>query len=180
MLSIRTLHNVVAGILISPVIIAGLLSQAAQGIEANRSNLNSDLNDQLIANHSAARLDFSWRAAPLETASLAFNLIMNGDAGDFVGTVLLVLSGHDVYVVRARLLNSGNVPIRVYPQNIVISYPGGSTSALPIVDSRFLQPDILEPNYYIDKPVVFIAPAGFNVVQDLRVGYSDQSIEVRY
>lgn len=152
----------------------------AKGAEVYDSNLESNLNNQLMAHHSVARLDFSWRTAPAETAALAFDFLRNRNGNDFVGAVLLLLSGHDVYVVRTNLLNSGNVPIRVYPQNIVISYPGGSTNAIPITDSRFLQPDILNPNYYINKPVAFVAPAGFNVARDLRIGYSDRSIGVRY
>ncbi|MCS6814075.1 MAG: hypothetical protein NZ772_10990 [Cyanobacteria bacterium] len=141
--------------------------------------------DGLVLAQAVARLDFSWRSAPTETSILALQFIMNADSNALASYAALLMTGHDVYVVRVRLSNTGNMRLRIYPQNVVAYYQTrsgrqGSTRAVPITDSRFLQPDILMPNYYIDKPVVFVAPANLNVVRDFRLGYSDPSIQVRY
>lgn len=131
---------------------------------------------QLVA-YNVARLDFSWRSAPSDYANIALQLIFNGTSEDFMTLATLLLFDYDLYVVRARLSNSGNVPLRVYPQNVVAYYGNNSTRVVPLPNSYFLQPDILEPNYYIEKPVAFVAPRGLT---NFRVGYSDQSIQVRY
>ena len=97
--------------------------------------------------------------------------IFTAKTPDIAALGLLLLSGHDLYVVRVRLHNTGNVPLRVYPQNIKVYYGNKSTSVIPIPDNRFLQPDILEPNYYIDKPVIFIAPRRLNLLNDVEMAY---------
>lgn len=140
--------------------------------------------DGLVLAQSIARLDFSWRSAPTETSVLALQLMM-ADADTLGKYLVLLRSGYDLYVVRVRLSNTGNMRLRIYPQNIAVYYTlrsgrQGSTRVVPITDSRFLQPDILTPNYYIDKPVVFVAPANLNIVRDFRLGYTDSSIQVRY
>lgn len=138
-------------------------------------------NGELVIAQSIARLDFSWRSAPRETSVLVFQFIVNANSDTLAGAATLLMTGHDVYVVRVRLSNSGNTRLRVYPQNVIAQYRTrsgrGSTRAVPIIDSRFFQPDILEPNYYIDKLVAFVAPAN---LRDLRVGYSDRYLQVRY
>ncbi|MGB3512960.1 MAG: hypothetical protein WBA93_27845 [Microcoleaceae cyanobacterium] len=149
--------------------------------ERNISNfsLSSTSNKKQLIARSVARLNFSWRTAHnLELAAVAINFIMTAKTPDVVALGLLLLSGHDIYLVRARLHNTGNVPLRVYPQNIKVYYGNKYTSAIAIPDNRFLQPDILEPNYYIDKPVIFIAPYGLNLLRDVRMGYRDSSIKV--
>jgi hypothetical protein len=139
---------------------------------------------ELVA-QSIARLDFSWRSAPRETSALVLQSILNANSNTVAGAATLMATGQDIYIVRVRLSNSGNMRFRVYPQNVIAQYTTrsgrrGSVRAVPVTDSRFFQPDILEPNYYIDKLIAFVAPANLNVVRDFRVGYSDRSIQVRY
>lgn len=137
------------------------------------SNISND--KQLIA-QSVRRLNFSWRTAPLEMTVLVLELIMKGKVSDYIILQQLLRSGYDIYVVRVRLSNTGNVPLRVHPQNIKAYYGNKYTSVIPVADNRFLQPDILRPNYYIDKPVVFIAPRRLNLLRDVRMAYRDSSI----
>ncbi len=141
-------------------------------------SLSSTSNKKQLIARSVARLNFSWRIAPTDLAAVAINLIMTAKTPDLAALVLLLLSGQDLYVVRVRIHNTGNVPLRVYPQNIKVYYGNKYTSAIAIPDNRFFQPDILQPNYYIDKPVIFIAPYGLNLIRDVRMGYRDSSIKV--
>jgi hypothetical protein len=146
--------------------------QTTRNIQPCHSDLTQ--NKQLIA-YSTARLHFSWRAAPIETAGIVLESIMNGN---IVGVGLALLFGHDVYVIKPKWVNTGDVPLRVYPQNITVYYGNYSVKLLPITDSRFLQPDILSPNYQLEGLAAFIAPTGLNLQEDVRIGYSDSSIEV--
>lgn len=151
--------------------------------DSNISNasLSYSLNNEQLIAQSVARLNFSWRTAhSLELTAVGINFIMTANKPDFAALVLLLLSGHDVYLVRVRLENTGNVPLRVYPQYIRAYYGNKSTSVIPIADNRFLQPDILKPGYYIDKPVIFIAPYGLNLLKDVGMGYGANSIQVTY
>ncbi len=145
----------------------------------SETSLSYGLKDKQLIAQTVARLDFNWNIAPLELAGAATRFIFNANGPEVAAYVLLLLSGHDVYVVRAKLHNTGNVPLRVYPQRIKVYYGNKSTSVIPIADNRFLQPDILRPNYYINKPVIFIAPSNLNLLRDVKMGYRDNSIQVR-
>jgi hypothetical protein len=166
-------------------IVTPIISEKNTNILTNKSDNISEIslpykfNDKQLIAQSVARLNFSWRAAhDLELAAVGIKFILTAQASDFVGLALLLASGHDVYLVRVRLNNTGDVPLRVYPQYLKAYYGNQFTSVIPIADNRFLQPDILQPNYYIDKPVIFIAPYGLNLQRDVQMGYADNSIQV--
>jgi hypothetical protein len=142
-----------------------------KGSNISDASLSSRLNDKQLIAQSVARLNFSWRTAPLELAVVATEFIVKGKTSNFIALAVLLASGHDVYVARVTLHNTGNVPLRVYPQNIKVYYGNKSTNVIPIADNRFLQPDILEPNYYIEKPVIFIAPYGLNLLNHVEMAY---------
>ena len=143
------------------------------------TSLSYGLNNKQLIAQSFARLNFSWRTShSLELTSVAINFIFTAKTSDFITLALLLASGHDVYIVRVRLDNTGNVPLRVYPQYIRAYYRNTYTTVIPIADNRFLQQSILYPNYYIDQPAIFIAPYGLDIVRDVRMGYADGSIQV--
>lgn len=143
-----------------------------KGDNISNASLSSRLNNKQLIAQSVARLDFSWRTAHnLELVAVGINFILTAQTSDVIALGLLLASGHDVYLARVRLHNTGNVPLRIYPQNINVYYGNKSTRVIPIPDSRFLQPDILQPNYYIDKPVIFIAPYGLNLLNDVGMAY---------
>lgn len=150
-----------------------------QGGNIPNVSLSSPLNNEQLLAQSVARLNFSWSTAHnLEFLAVATKFILTAQTEDFIAIAVLLASGHDIYMVRARLENTGNVPLRVYPQNIKAYYGNKSSSAILIPDNRFLQPGIVNPGYYIDKPVIFIAPYGLNLQRDVRMGYRDNSIQV--
>jgi hypothetical protein len=152
-----------------------------QGDNILNTSLSSPLNNEQLIAQSVARLNFSWtNAHSLELAAVATKFILTAQTEDFIALAILLASGHDIYMVRVRLENTGNVPLRVYPQNIKAYYGNKSSSAILIPDNRFLQPNVLNPGYYIDKPVIFIAPYGLNLQSDIQIGYGDNSIEVTY
>jgi hypothetical protein len=144
-----------------------------------KASLSSSLNNKQLIAQSFARLNFSWRTShSLELTSVAINFIFTAKTSDFITLALLLASGHDVYIVRVRLDNTGNVPLRVYPQYIRAYYRNTYTTVIPIADNRFLQQSILYPGYYIDQPAIFIAPYGLDIVRNIRMGYADGSIQV--
>lgn len=150
-----------------------------KGDNISNTSLSSPLNNKQLIAQSVARLNFSWSTAHnLELLAVATKFIMTAQTEDFIALVVILASGHDIYMVRVRLENTGNVPLRVYPQNIKAYYGNKSSSAILIPDNRFLQPNVLNPGYYIDKPVIFIAPYGLNLLRDVRMGYRDNSIQV--
>ncbi|HBE17144.1 MAG TPA: hypothetical protein DEG17_23820 [Cyanobacteria bacterium UBA11149] len=152
-----------------------------QGDNISKISLSSPLNNEQLIAQSVARLNFSWSTAHnLELAAVAMEFILTAKTGDFAVLAVLLASGHDIYMVRVRLENTGNVPLRVYPQNIKAYYGNTSTRVISMPDNRFLQPDTLQPGYYIDKPVIFIAPYGLNLQRDIQIGYGDNSIQVTY
>jgi hypothetical protein len=148
-----------------------------KGDNIPNASLSSRLNNEQLIAQSVARLNFSWRTAPLELAAVGLNFILTAKTSDVAALAILLASGHDVYVARVRLHNTGNISLRVYPQNIKVYYGNKYTSVIPIADYRFLQPDILQPNYYLDRPVIFIAPYGLRL-SNVRMGYRDDSIQV--
>ncbi|KST65215.1 hypothetical protein [Mastigocoleus testarum] len=164
----------------APIVSKNTANNSLTNNSSNISNasLSYSSNDEQLIAQSVARLNFSWRIAPFELAAVGMSIILKGKKSDFDALARLLASGHDLYVVRVRLHNTGNLPLRVYPQNIKVYYRNGSTSVIPVPDYRFLQPDILRPGYYIDKPVLFIAPSGLNLLRDVRMGYRDSSIRV--
>ncbi|MCU0543069.1 MAG: hypothetical protein MUE44_13005 [Oscillatoriaceae cyanobacterium Prado104] len=173
--SIATTKQIVTSIISENI--ATILTN--QGDNISNAFLSSPLNNEQLIAQSVARLKFSWRSAhSLELVAVATKFIMTAKTEDLAALVVLILSGHDIYLVRVRLENTGNVPLRVYPQNINSYYGNKSTSVIPIPDNRFLQPGVLNPGYYIDKPVIFIAPYGLSLQRDVRMGYRDNSIEV--
>ncbi|GAB1537401.1 hypothetical protein NUACC21_00410 [Scytonema sp. NUACC21] len=119
-----------------PIVTSMVLEGSASNVINKGSNISdtslsySFKNKQLIA-QSVARLNFSWRVAPLELAAVAINFILTAKTPDVVGFGLLLASGHDVYVAKVTLHNTGNVPLRVYPQNIKVYYRNQSTNVIP-------------------------------------------------
>lgn len=152
-----------------------------QGDNIPNTSLSSPLNNEQLIAQSVARLNFSWSTAhSLELLAVAAKFILTAKTEDFAVLAGILASGHDIYLVRVRLSNTGNVPLRVYPQNIKAYYGNKYTSVIPLPDNRFLQPNVLQPGYYIDKPVIFIAPYGLNLQRNIQMGYGDNSIEVTY
>lgn len=187
MLKLKTLKNLsIASLsILSCIFIAnytadGVSSRINEPSNISEPNLSRSWNDQQLIAQSIRSLNFSWRPAPGEQAAIGTEILIRGGT-DGIGNILR--SGQDIYVVRVRLFNTGNVPVRIHPQNIKVFYGNGFSryvSVIPVTDNRFLQPDILKTNHYIDKPVIFTAPLGLKLPRDIRMGYADNSIRVTY
>ncbi|MBW4645587.1 MAG: hypothetical protein KME23_21805 [Goleter apudmare HA4340-LM2] len=166
--------------LVANYTVIGESSRINESSNISEPNLSPSLNEQQLIAQSVRRLNFSWRVAPGEQAAIGTEILIRGGT-DTIGNILR--SGQDIYVVKVRLFNTGNVPLRIHPQNIKVFYGNRfsrSISVIPVTDNRFLQPDILKTNHYIDKPVIFTAPIGLKLPRDIRMGYADNSIRVTY
>jgi hypothetical protein len=123
---------------------------------------------------SNAKLQFIWNTAPLQTASLILESLVDGK---IIALAMLNAAGYDLYIIKVRLTNTGDIPLRIYPQNITAYYSDRAFTAVQFDDNRFLQADVLQPNYKIDTLAAFIAPKDLSL-NDFKVGYRDNTIEV--
>jgi hypothetical protein len=171
-LSLVTSHTSIASATIDQSSSANTTCQTTNNVQP--CNFKKTQSRKLIA-YSDARLAFSWRAAPFETVQILIESIRNGN---IVGLGMVMLSGNDVYIVKPKLVNTGDVPVRIHPWNMKIHYGNSYARVLPINDSRFMQPDILKVGYQVEGLVAFIAPSGLNIPDDITIGYYDDSIQI--
>ncbi len=95
----------------------------------------------------------------------------------------VLLTGVDIYAVRVRLTNTGNVPIRVYPENIGVHFGGESARVTTVNHARFLQRGVLDPGFSVEGLVMYQARIDIGAAMRLTGGglsYNDDSIEVLY
>lgn len=95
----------------------------------------------------------------------------------------VVLTGNDIYAGRIKVNNSGSVPVRVFPENVIIHFGNDSVNAYTINHQGFLRQGVLNPGQTMEGLVLFkaridigaaIRLLGFNYT------YGDDSIQVTY
>jgi hypothetical protein len=94
-----------------------------------------------------------------------------------------VLTGTDVYGAKVTITNTGNVPIRVFPENVQIHFGKESTGVTTAPDSRFLRACVLKPGESTEGLVMYEAAVEIGAAMRLGSGkfsYTDPSVEVVY
>jgi len=94
-----------------------------------------------------------------------------------------LLTGIDYYAAKVRLNNLGNVPVNVYPQNILIHFGNESATVKTIDHWLFLQNTTLQPGNYVEGLVVYQARMDIGAAIRLgqgRLSYNDNTVQVTY
>lgn len=93
-------------------------------------------------------------------------------------------SGTDLFAAKIRIDNTGDVPVRVYPQNIRVHYAHHTAGVSTIAHSSFLQASVLQPHQNVSGLVIYRATlavgAAMRTTADGRISYKDSSITVTY
>ena len=95
----------------------------------------------------------------------------------------VVLTGTDTYAARVRIANTGNVPIRVFPENLRIHFGGDAAGVTTVNHPGFLQRGVLRPDFYFEGLVMFRARVDVGAAIRLGGGglsYDDDTVEVTY
>jgi hypothetical protein len=95
----------------------------------------------------------------------------------------VLLTGTDTYAVRVRVTNTGNAPVRVFPENLRVHYGGDAVGVTTVGHPSFLQRGVLQPNFYFEGLVMYRARVDVGAVIRLGRGglsYADETIEVTY
>lgn len=94
-----------------------------------------------------------------------------------------VLTGTDVYGAKVTITNTGNVPIRVFPENVQVHFGKESTGVTTAPDPRFLRACVLKPGESTEGLVMYEAAIEIGAAMRLGSGkfsYTDPSVEVVY
>ncbi len=95
----------------------------------------------------------------------------------------VILTGTDIYAARVRITNTGTVPIRVYPENILVHFGAEYAVVTTINHPRFLQRGVLQPGYYFEGLVIYRARIDIGAAMRLGAGsisYNDDTVVVTY
>jgi hypothetical protein len=95
----------------------------------------------------------------------------------------VLLTGTDLYGARIQLTNTGNRPLRVYPENLAIHCGGDAVGVLTLPHPRFLQRGVLEPGATVGGLVMYRARVDVGAAMRLMGGglsYTDPTIAVTY
>jgi hypothetical protein len=126
------------------------------------------------------RVHVAWQDGTAELQAMVSEL--TPEQAVALGLVAL-FSGKDVYAARVRIANTGNIPVRVFPQNIRIHLGNDSVAITTSNDPRFLQATILQPGSQTEGLVMYQANILAGASVRLGAGglsYSDATIEVTY
>jgi hypothetical protein len=129
---------------------------------------------------SIARLAVSGRDGTPELIQFANGLTDNERLA--LGLNVL-LTGVDTYAARIQITNTGNVPVRVYPENLSIHFGGDSVGVTSISHPRFLQRGVLQPGFTTDGLVLYRARVDVGAAVRFVGGglsYNDTTIQVTY
>lgn len=94
-----------------------------------------------------------------------------------------VLTGTDVYGAKVTITNTGNVPVRVYPENVQVHFGTESADVTIAADPRFLRECVLQPKESAGGLVMYRAAIEIGAAMRLGRGkfsYTDPSVEVVY
>ena len=139
------------------------------------SNQNGGVGDPTVA-----KINVSGREATEELQPLVARLT---DEQKVAFGVAALMTDSDIYAARVRITNTGDVPVRVFPENLRIHYGQASTGITTGPYDGFLQGGVLAPNYYFEGLVLFRAQVDIGAAIRLgsgAVSYQDTTIEVTY
>lgn len=94
-----------------------------------------------------------------------------------------LFSEADVYAAEIQITNTGNAPVRVFPQNLAVRYGDEAARVTTIDHPRFLQASVLQPGEYIRGLVMYEARTDIGAAMRLGAGgisYYDDTIQVYY
>jgi hypothetical protein len=97
--------------------------------------------------------------------------------------VSLLLTGTDLYAAKVRLTNTGEVPIRVFPENIRLHHDSESLTVMTIDHPAFLNRCVLAPGESVQGLIGYRAAVEVGAAMRLGDGtlsYSDSSLLVTY
>jgi hypothetical protein len=133
------------------------------------------------AEQAVGRLDVTWREATPELQQvLAGGLTQQQQS--LLGLAVLT-TGMDIYAVRVRLTNTGNVPVTISPESIRIHFGAENTAATTMEHPRFLHAGVVQPNRSMEGLLTFRARLDIGAAIRLgqgTVSYDDDSIQVTY
>jgi hypothetical protein len=152
-------------------------------IVAFRNTQPVDLTSSFVTADSAApvaKVKVSWRDATWELQQLLAYL---SDEEKALLGLSVLLTGQDVYASRVRIDNTGNVAVRIFPQNIQMHFGQDATTVSTIDHPGFLKAGVLRPNYFIEGLVIYQARVDIGAMIRLgggQLSYFDRSIDVTY
>jgi len=129
---------------------------------------------------AVARLNVSGRDGTGELQQLAAGMTQGEALALGLG---VILTGTDTYAARIRVTNTGTVPVRVFPENILVHFGAESAVVTTVNHPRFLQRGVLQPGYYFDGLVMYRARIDIGAAMRLGVGafsYNDDTVVVNY
>lgn len=95
----------------------------------------------------------------------------------------VILTGTDTYGMWVRISNTGNVPIRVFPENLRVHFGLESVGVVTTNHPLFLQRCVVKPGYYVEGLVMYQAAVDVGAVIRLlgtSFSYEDPTIIVTY
>ena len=175
----------VVGALVGCCLLAGIIFLIAVSAAMKGTNDNAEIMASSSVSETAplaahARLHVVWEDGTPELLAMASELTQEQAVA--LGLFTLATKS-DFYAARVRITNTGDLPVRVYPQNILIRLGNDSTGVITANDPRFLQPMVLEPRTYTDGLVMYKAHVTAGAAVRLGSGglsYVDDTIEVTY
>jgi hypothetical protein len=95
----------------------------------------------------------------------------------------VVLTATDTYAARVRITNTGNVPVRIFPENIVVHFGDDAVGVTTVNHANFLQRGVLQPGRFAEGLVMFRARVDIGALIRLGSGalsYEDDTVQVVY
>ena len=129
---------------------------------------------------ATARLSVSGRDGTQQLQQLAAGLSREDAWALGLG---VMLTGTDTYGARIRITNAGNVPVRVFPENVLVHFGSESARVTTIDHPSFLRRCVLQPGYYVEGLVMYQARVDIGAVMRLGAGsfsYNDETVQVTY
>lgn len=134
-------------------------------------------------NKGTARLNLTSEDGTAEL-QLLFGLWALTEADFATYGIPMATSGTDLFAAKIRIDNTGDVPVRVYPQNTRVHYAQHTAVVSTIAHSSFLQASVLTPNQNISGLVIYRATldvgSAMRTTADGRISYKDPSLTVTY
>lgn len=126
---------------------------------------------------SRSSLNVTGRDGTAELQQLAAN--MSEQEALALGLNVL-FTGTDIYAARVKIANTGNVPIRVYPENLRVHFGGETAGVSTVSHEKFLQRGTLKPGYYFEGLVLYRARVDIGAAMRLAGGglsYDDPTLQ---
>ena len=128
-----------------------------------------------------ARIDVKWRDATSELMQVVLPALTDEQKAALGISVLM--TGMDDYASKVTITNTGNVPVKVFPQNILMYFGDESATVTTLDHASFLRPCVVQPGYYVEGLVIYRARV--DIGASIRFGsgalsYRDDTVTVTY